>query len=159
MEKSRYRIRPITDGFAVYGGKGRVTTYVRVENGCSMNIFTKRGAYRYDAQRAVPALNYYHLSRAVAEKADHLTATDLSDEMLAVAQARLMDLPNVTVKKADCKRTGLPSDMYDSVVMINLIHVINEPERAIQESHRLLKNGKIVHALLRVSGKRLRRGY
>ena len=83
-------------------------------------------------------------SRAVAQKADHLTATDLSDEMLTVAQARLMDLPNVTVKKADCRRTGLPSDTYDSVVMINLIHVIDEPERAIQESHRLLKKDGVL---------------
>ena len=78
-------------------------------------------------------------SRAVAGRADHLTATDLSDEMLTVARVRLRGLQNVIVEKADCRCTGLPSGEYDSVVMINLVHVIDEPEQAVREGRRLLR--------------------
>jgi len=68
-------------------------------------------------------------------------ATDLSDEMVEVAKIRLSRFPNVTVQKADCCRTSFPSARFDTVLMVNLIHVIENPSAALGESYRILRNG------------------
>jgi len=34
-----------------------------------------------------------------------------------------------------------PDDQFDAVVMINLLHVIGDPERAVRESRRVVKPG------------------
>jgi ubiquinone/menaquinone biosynthesis C-methylase UbiE len=77
---------------------------------------------------------------AVAKNAKHIIATDLSDEMLEIARTKLEELKNVTVEKANCKNTSFPSERFDTVFMANLIHVIENPHEALQESHRILRN-------------------
>lgn len=81
-----------------------------------------------------------HFTRAIAKCARHITATDPSDEMLEVARAKLSELQNVTIQKADCADTDFPAGNFDSVLMANLIHVIEDPVRGLQESHRILRN-------------------
>ena len=78
-------------------------------------------------------------TKDIAANASHVIATDLSDEMLAVARTQLTDLPNVTVEKADCENTAFPDGKFDSVFMANLVHVIENPSIALQESYRILK--------------------
>ena len=80
-------------------------------------------------------------TRAIAKNAKHIVATDLSDEMLEVAKIRLSSFPNVTVQKSDCCRTSFPSARFDTVLMVNLIHVIENPSDALGESHRILRDG------------------
>jgi ABC-2 type transport system ATP-binding protein len=82
-----------------------------------------------------------YFTRAIAGNARHVFATDLSDEMLEVARAQLSKLQNVTVQKADCANSGFPAEEFDSVLMANLIHVIDNPLSCLQESHRILRNG------------------
>lgn len=81
-----------------------------------------------------------YFTKAVAKNARHVTATDFSDEMLAMARTQLKDLQNVTVEKADCKKTTFPSGKFDSLFMANLIHVIENPSTTLKESHRILKD-------------------
>ena len=111
-------------------GKGNVLALVRrlqeerdlkdvIEFGCGTGRFTK----------------------AIARNAKRIVATDLSDEMLEVAKVRLSRFPNVTVQKADCCRTSFPSARFDTVFMVNLIHVIENPSDALAESYRILRNG------------------
>jgi ubiquinone/menaquinone biosynthesis C-methylase UbiE len=80
-------------------------------------------------------------TRAIANKARRVTATDLSDEMLAVARIRLRRLKNVTVQKADCYSTPFPSASFDTVLMVNLIHLVEKPHDALIESYRILRDG------------------
>jgi ABC-2 type transport system ATP-binding protein len=80
-------------------------------------------------------------TRAIAKNAKHIVATDLSDEMLEVAKMRLSRFPNVTVQKADCWRTSFRSARFDTVFMVNVIHVIENPSDALRESCRILRNG------------------
>jgi len=80
----------------------------------------------------------------IAANASHVTATDLSDEMLIMARTQLKDLQNVNIEKADCEKTNFPDGNFDSVFMANLIHVIENPLNALQESHRILKNGGLL---------------
>ncbi|MGD9125954.1 MAG: class I SAM-dependent methyltransferase [Planctomycetia bacterium] len=80
-------------------------------------------------------------SKILARTATHIDATDLSDEMVAASRERLKSFDNISVKKEDCFCLSYPDASFDSVVMGNLLHVIPEPEKAIQESKRVLKNG------------------
>lgn len=83
-------------------------------------------------------------TKVLAENASHVVATDLSDEMLAVARTQLQDLQNVTVEIADCEKTDFPDGKFGSVFMANLIHVIENPSIALQESYRILKDGGLL---------------
>lgn len=80
-------------------------------------------------------------TKEIARNAEHILATDLSDEMLEVARIQLKRFPNVTVQKADCYHTSFRSARFDTIVMVNLIHVIENPSQALRESYRILRNG------------------
>jgi ABC-2 type transport system ATP-binding protein len=42
-------------------------------------------------------------------------------------------------------QTSFPAQRFDTVFMANLIHVIEDPLKALQESHRILKNdGRLI---------------
>ncbi|MFC1912198.1 class I SAM-dependent methyltransferase [Chloroflexota bacterium] len=83
-------------------------------------------------------------TKVLAENASHITATDLSDEMLAVAITQLKDRQNVVVEKADCEKTDFPEGKFNSVFMANLVHIIENPSAALQESYRILEDGGLL---------------
>ena len=78
---------------------------------------------------------------AVAEKSKSVLATDLSDSLLEAAKNRLRDHPEVTVQKENCLGTSLAPESCDSVFMANLIHVVENPTKALEESSRILRSG------------------
>lgn len=82
-----------------------------------------------------------HFSKIIAPNAEQVVATDLSDDMLAVARERLIELPNIAVQKADVEGTTFPPRRFDTVFMANIIHVVENPRAALRESHRILKTG------------------
>jgi ubiquinone/menaquinone biosynthesis C-methylase UbiE len=83
-------------------------------------------------------------TKALAGNASRVIATDLSDEMLAVARTQLRGWQNVAVEKADCEKTDFPDGRFGSVFMANLIHVIENPSIALRESCRILKDGGLL---------------
>jgi len=83
-------------------------------------------------------------TKALAANASHVMATDLCDEMLAVARTQLKDLQNVTVAKADCEKTAFPDGKFGSAFMANLIHVIENPSITLKETYRILKDGGLL---------------
>lgn len=83
-------------------------------------------------------------TKDIAANASHVMATDLSDEMLAIARTQLKNLQNVTVEKSDCEKPDFPDGKFNSVFMANLVHVIENPLLALQESFRILKNGGLL---------------
>jgi ABC-2 type transport system ATP-binding protein len=50
----------------------------------------------------------------------------------------------VTIQKANCYNTGFPAERYDSVLMANLIHVIDAPLPCLQEGYRILRTGGLL---------------
>lgn len=80
-------------------------------------------------------------SRVMAAQADSVWATDFSDEMVAVARRRLRKTANITVEKQNCFRTDYEENRFDTVVMINLLHIIPDPGQALKEAIRVLKPG------------------
>jgi ubiquinone/menaquinone biosynthesis C-methylase UbiE len=103
-------------------------------------------------------------SRVLAKEAELLYATDLSDEMLAVARAKLQSLPNVRLEKADCFHLAYEDNSFDTVFMANLLHIIPGPENAVAEAKRVLrKNGRMIAVSFTLEGmtlsNKLRMGY
>jgi ubiquinone/menaquinone biosynthesis C-methylase UbiE len=80
-------------------------------------------------------------SNVIAERVQHLTATDMSPEMLSKARARLAAYSNVTIESADAYRTTYAGHSFDVVFMGNVVRIVQEPMAVLREGHRLLKTG------------------
>lgn len=85
-----------------------------------------------------------YFTETIAQKANQMIATDLSDELLEKAKIRLKENPKVTVQKENCMETSFKSNEYNSIFMANLIHVIEDPLKTLQESSRILKDGGLL---------------
>jgi ABC-2 type transport system ATP-binding protein len=86
-----------------------------------------------------------YFTQTIVQKATHVVATDLSDDLLEMARTRLKENPNITTQKEDCMETSFPAKKFDSVFLANVIHIIENPLKAIQESHRILKDdGRLI---------------
>jgi ubiquinone/menaquinone biosynthesis C-methylase UbiE len=75
----------------------------------------------------------------LAEKADAVTATDLSPGMLALARDRIT-APNVTFRLEDCQRTSFPDGAFDAA-FLSLVIQFTEPEATLAEIRRVLRPG------------------
>ena len=64
--------------------------------------------------------------------------------MLEVARTQLSDLSNVTIQKEDCAHTSFPSESFDTVLMVNLIHVMDDALPCLRESYRILRSGGLL---------------
>jgi ubiquinone/menaquinone biosynthesis C-methylase UbiE len=85
-----------------------------------------------------------YFTKVMAQNAAHVLATDLSDEMLEVARTQLKEFENIAIQKADCENVSFPPGEFDTVFMANVIHFIENPVKALQESYRILKNGGLL---------------
>lgn len=85
-----------------------------------------------------------YFTKAIARNAKQVLATDLSDEMVEAARTQLKEFQNIAVQKADCEDTAFPSERFDTVVMVNVVHFIENPDRCLQESYRILKAGGVL---------------
>ena len=80
-------------------------------------------------------------SQAIAQTDGHLLATDLSEAMLKTARRRLGNLPNVTLRKAGCSAGSFAAGSFDSVFLVTLGHVLDDPFPCLRECHRVLRPG------------------
>ncbi len=83
-------------------------------------------------------------TKIIAQEAEHVTATDLSWEMLEYAKRELADFKNVKTQRADCKNTPFKPDSFDTVFIANTIHAIRNPLLVLKESSRVLKRAGIL---------------
>lgn len=85
-----------------------------------------------------------YFTEVIARNAKHVFATDLSDEMLEMARIRLKDSGNITMQKDDCECSSFPSQRFDTAFMANVIHTIEKPPKALEECHRVLRDGGLL---------------
>lgn len=71
----------------------------------------------------------------------NVVATDFSKEMIAFAQKKRGNLKNVKFQQADALSLEFDAESFDTIFMANLIHIIGNAEKVIQESKRVLKKG------------------
>lgn len=82
-------------------------------------------------------------SVGIARKADHLTATDYASKMLARAErkCRRSGFDNCEFEFADICNLSYEDDSYDKVVAANVIHLLDDPAKAMEEFRRIVKPG------------------
>jgi len=88
------------------------------------------------------------LTARVAPAVKTLVATDSSLEMLAILRLRLEaeGLINVDVQEADALDLPFSGGSFDAVVIGNLLHLLQDPGRALDEARRVLDPGGLLAA-------------
>lgn len=85
------------------------------------------------------------LTVPMAQKCKKLIATDYSSGMLRQAKKKITTYTNTTLGKASILALPFQDHTFDVVVAANVIHLLDEPEKAISELKRVCKpNGKII---------------
>ena len=80
-------------------------------------------------------------SPVLAQTADRVFATDVSQDMLLTATEKLRSVERITVERQDCLGLSYPDGGFDAAVMVNLLHIIPQPDVAVGEAFRILKAG------------------
>ena len=81
------------------------------------------------------------LSTVIAEKCRHLTATDFAPKMLQRAEKNCAAFNNVLFRQADILSLDFPDHTFDKVVAGNVIHLLDEPMKALNELDRVCRPG------------------
>lgn len=85
------------------------------------------------------------LAKHVAPAAKKMIATDYSDGM--IAEAKKGECPdNLTFEVADATALPYEDKSFDAVLISNALHVMPEPEKALKEIDRVLRNEGILIA-------------
>ena len=81
------------------------------------------------------------LSGVIARRCKSLIATDFSANMLKRAKKKYGALPNVTFRQADILHLDEPDGQFDVVIAANVIHLLDEPYKALAELDRVCRSG------------------
>lgn len=75
----------------------------------------------------------------------HITAIDISDKMLEIAQAKAEagDVGNITFQHTTIEEVGLPDESLDAVLGLSILHLLDNREAVISKIYRLLKPGGV----------------
>ena len=81
------------------------------------------------------------ISKPVAKKCRKLFATDMSVNMMKRAEKNCSECRNIVFKKANIMSIKAKNDTFDKVVAGNVIHLLDEPYKAVDELLRVCKKG------------------
>lgn len=85
------------------------------------------------------------LTLPMAQKCKKLIATDYSVGMLRQTKKKVAKYSNTKVRKVSILELPYKDGKFDVVVAANVIHLLDEPDKAISELKRVCKpNGKII---------------
>ncbi|MFK7941374.1 MAG: class I SAM-dependent methyltransferase [Paracoccaceae bacterium] len=71
----------------------------------------------------------------------HLTATDISPEMISIANEKLTDGPDNVTFKVGTLDDPAPAEPYDTVLAFNFLHLLEDVPGALSVIHSQLKPG------------------
>lgn len=85
------------------------------------------------------------LSGVIAKKCKSLVASDFSVKMLEKAKTKYREYPNIEFRLGNILQIEYPDEQFDVVVAANVIHLLEDPYRALSELDRVCrKDGKII---------------
>ena len=77
----------------------------------------------------------------IAPRVKELVATDFAEGMLKKAAAKCRKFDNVTVEPGDITSLKYEDSSFDKAVAANVIHLLDDPSKAIAELKRVVKPG------------------
>jgi ubiquinone/menaquinone biosynthesis C-methylase UbiE len=82
---------------------------------------------------------------SIYSKVSSIIATDISPEMIRVANQRLIhsNIKNIDFQIQDSYSLTFPNKSFDIVIASNLFHILYEPEKPINEVKRVLRDNGI----------------
>ncbi|MBO7423522.1 MAG: class I SAM-dependent methyltransferase [Oscillospiraceae bacterium] len=85
------------------------------------------------------------ISKYIAQKCKMLVATDFSEGMLNQTRKKCRAYTNIVIEKADITHLQYLAQGFDKAVAGNVIHLLPQPEAALNELERVVKpGGKII---------------
>lgn len=84
------------------------------------------------------------LSTVIAGRCKTLTATDYSGKMLQKAKKNCAGYKNVNFSRENIMALPYPDNSFDKVIAGNVIHLLDEPLKALSELDRVCKSGGIL---------------
>jgi len=81
------------------------------------------------------------ITAAVAGQCSKLVATDYSEGMLKQTRKKCGSYPNVEIRTADILKLPFPDGSFDAVIAANVIHLLNDPYKALSELDRVCRPG------------------
>ena len=81
------------------------------------------------------------LTKVIVGKCKHLIATDFSEKMLKKARKNCSGYHNVEFRKGNILQLDYPAESFDVVVAANVIHLLDEPYKALEELDRVCRKG------------------
>lgn len=84
------------------------------------------------------------LTEVIAGKCKELTATDFSSEMLKRARKKCLRFGNIRFEKVSILDLPYPDSSFDKVVAANVIHLLDEPYKALSELDRVCRRGGMI---------------
>lgn len=84
------------------------------------------------------------ITTSAAPKAKHYVATDFSNEMLTKCKKKMAGQDNIEFKFADITNLEFEDNSFDKVIAGNVIHLLDEPEKALNELKRVVKPGGVI---------------
>ena len=82
-----------------------------------------------------------YFTKTLAGQADHVVATDFSDDMLCVAHTELAGFNNVEFKNENWQHTSFANESFDTIFSGFVIPCVDDKVQALKESGRILKPG------------------
>ena len=96
------------------------------------------------------------IARHIAPLANHVVATDFAPKMIETAR-KTKNPENVRFEVADATSLRFMDKSFDVVVIANALHIIPNPEKALAEIRRVLKDDGVLIApnfIFKAGGKR-----
>lgn len=81
----------------------------------------------------------------LAKDVGHITASDISNKMLAfgINAARVQNITNIDFIPSDIYDDKFGAEPYDAVLILNLLHLLEDTDAAVARIHDLLKPGGV----------------
>ena len=109
-----------------------------------------QGASVFEAAAGTGAISVF-----VADKAKTVLCTDISERMLNVARKKAVKhgIKNISFNTKSLFDTGEPDGSYDVVIASQILHLIDEPQKAAEELKRI-SNGTVITTVTLLKGLR-----
>lgn len=120
--------------------------FVNVLNSKTHRVLCKEAESLFDKKDRVLecACGTGMLTEVIAGKCKELTATDFSSEMLKRARKKCLRFGNIRFEKVSILDLPYPDSSFDKVVAANVIHLLDEPYKALSELDRVCRRGGMI---------------